>query len=169
VKFRNAIHAGAVALVVSGCIVGCAARPLPTDASLRSRFERHRSEFDSLATIARADSQLVGAGHEPTGFDVFVRDTSAYHHRLTDDETRATGRLALSRLLERAGVPSIARAADGASIRFVVAVSGGLRKGIVCSDQPLEPVRASLDGPEPGGAGYVPLAPRWFLFVELAD
>ena len=150
-------------------------RPLPSDASLSSRFHAHRSDFDSLATMALADTQLVGAGHDwmLMRFTVFVHDNARFNRMLTDGEVRATGRAGLRRLIDRAGVPSISRGAD--AVWFVVMSNHGrARKGLVYSERAPGPLRPSLDGLERTKAGYVmpgyvPLAPRWFLFLEPAD
>ncbi len=167
---------GIMLLVVVGWLWWNRFRPLPSDALLRRRFHDHRGELDRLAAMARADSQLVGAGHDwmLMRFSVFVRDTPRFNRMLTDEEARATGRLELRRLLDRVGMPSISRSAEGNAIWFVVMSHGGARKGIVFSEKPLAPTRSSLDGLEQVRSayvtpGYVPLAPRWFLFLEPSD
>jgi hypothetical protein len=151
-------------------------RPLPSDALLRERFHDHRAQLDQLAAMARADTQLVGASHDPMlmRFTVFVRDTPSSRRLLTDGEARATGRTELGRFLDRAGLPAISRSADGNTVWFVAASSTEARKGFVFSLNPLAPVRSSLDGLDRGGpgyalSGYVPLAPRWFMFLEPSD
>lgn len=174
---RVAVAGGGVLLFAAGAWMGCTpARPLPPDASLGARFREHRKEFDALAAMALADTHLVGAGHDPLlmRFTVFVRDTPHANRMLTDEGVRATGRSEYRGLLDRAGIPSIARSREGHSVRFVVMSRGGARKGIIYSEDTLDPLRTSLDGEEPPGAanqgpGYVPLAPRWFLFLEPSD
>lgn len=140
---------------------------LPSDAELRKRFQDHRAEFDSLATMALADTLLVGAGAWPLT-SVFIRGTGAYNRRLTDEEVVSTGRSAYRRLLARAGVPAISRSRKGDAVTFVVQTSQRQRKGICYSkDPPPYSQVASLD--RVADYGYVVLAPRWYLFVELRD
>lgn len=158
--------AGVAILIVVGSLSCGRSLPLPSDAELTTRFREHRSEFDSLAAMALADTQLVGLGTLGR-FEVFVRDTSPYNRRLTDDEVRATGRSEFRRLIDRAGVPSLSRSAEGDRVWFVVVSNGGTRKGLMYSQRPMEPLLTSLDGRD--SSGYVPLAPRWFLFVEPSD
>jgi hypothetical protein len=150
-------------------------RPLPSDASLSSRFLAHRSDFDSLATMALADTQLVGAGHDwmLMRFTVFVHDNARFDRMLPEGEVRATGRTEYRRLIDRAGVPSVSRGRDAV---WFMAMShhGRAMKGIVYSERALTPLRPSLDGLERENsasamAGYVPLAPKWFLFLEPTD
>ena len=52
------------ALVVGTIIAGVLSRShaMTSDAALRKRFSEHRASFDSLATMALADSQSVGVG-----------------------------------------------------------------------------------------------------------
>jgi hypothetical protein len=150
-------------------------RPLPSDASFRSRFQAHRSDFDSLATMALADTLLVGAGHDwmLMPLAVFVRGDAHFNNRLTDGEVSASGRTGLRRLIDRAGVPSVARGDD--AVRFVVmSHHGSARKGLVYSLRAMTPLRPSLDGLDRANAGYVatgyvPLAPRWFILLEPSD
>lgn len=151
-------------------------RPLPSDASLRVRFREHRREFDALARMALADTQLAGAGHDPLlrQFNVFVHDTPQHDRMLTGDEVRATGRSEIRRLLERAGLPALSRSREGDAVWFVVMSRAEARKGIVYSKKPMTPLRKSLDGLERAGAGYVTagyvrLAPEWFLFLIPSD
>ena len=129
-----------------------------TDAALRKRFSEHREAFDSLATMAIADSQLVGLG--PTG--VFVNDTPT--RALTEQEVSASGRARFRPLLQRAGVPALSRERNGEAIWFVVVTKDGTRKGYVYSRGPREPVLAALD--DSPQYGYVALAPGWFLFLQ---
>ena len=148
--------------------------PLPGDAALRARFSDHRAELDSLAAMACADSQLVGTGRSPTGFSVFVRDTSAFNRRLTESELATSGRSAYGRLLGRAGLPSLSRQRDAKVVRFVVKSNQTRLKGILYSEKPVGPLVSSLDGRERAivertGSAYVALAPRWFLFLEPGD
>jgi hypothetical protein len=150
------VSALAVAAVVS-CGTG------PSDATLTARFHAHRNEFEQLAAMAMADTELVGMGHH----DVFVLDRPLQHRRLTEAEVRTTGRAGFRPLLERAGLPALSRARTGDAVRFVVVSSGGRRRGYVYSEKSMEPIVASLDGAPV--YGYVALAPRWFLFSELSD
>src|SRR5262249_14984002 len=145
--------------------------PLPPDAALRTRFSEHRAEFDSLATIACADSELVAVVRTPNGFSVFVRHTPTSNRRLREMEVAASGRIAYRRLLGRAGVPRISRAAEARVIRFRLKKNEAGEKGIVYSEKPLAPLVPTLDGLEHtvaghGASAYVSLAPRWFLFLE---
>ena len=150
-------------------------RPLPSDASLKSRFSAHRSDFDSLAAMALADTQLVRAAHDPMlmRFTVFVHDNERFDRMLPETEVQATGRAGLRRLIDRAGVPSLSRTGD--EVRFVVRSNWGKgRKGYIYSPRELKPLRQSLDelgrtSAGLGESGYVPLAPRWFLFLEPTD
>ena len=144
-------------------------RPLPTDRSLKVRFQEHRQDFDSLVWIARADTRLVGASHDwmLMRFDMFVHDTPQHDRMLMDWEVSGTGRSIYRKLLDRAGVPGLSRRDDG--IWFVVVASRGARKGYVYSEKPLSPVHGSLDGLEKAryfDVGFVSLAPHWYLFLE---
>ena len=169
--------AGVMLLSIVGWLWWSLFRPLPSDAQLHRLFRDHRAELDPLAAMALADTQLVGAGHDwrLRGFGVYVRDTPRFNRRLTDREVRATGRIELCRLLNRAGLPAISRSGTGDALRFVVmSHPGGARKGIAYSERPLAPAVASLDSLERrssalGESGYVILAPRWFLFLEPND
>ena len=107
-------------------------------------------------------------------FTVFVHDTPRFDRLLTDAEARASGRLEFRRLLDRVGLPSLSRSVEGKAIWFVAGSSGGARKGLVYSETPLGPTRSSLDRIERVSrtyirSGYVPLAPRWFMFLEPRD
>lgn len=168
--------AGLMLLIVAWGLWSSRVRPLPSDVVLRKQFHDHRSELDQLAAMAQADTQLVGAGHDwiLRRFSVYVRDTPRFNRLLSDEEVRSTGRLELRRLLDRSGLRSISRSTKGDAIRFVVMSHGGARKGIVFSEMPLAPTRASLDGLERVRAtyvasGYAALAPRWYLFLESTD
>jgi hypothetical protein len=160
-------------LLLKGAPAG-SAETFPSDASLRARFRAHRAAFDSLATKALADSQLVGAGQDPMfrRFSVYVKDSPRFDRLLSDDEVRATDRGDYRRLLGSTGLPSISRR-EG-SVIFMATARHVARKGILYSIEPRQPVRKSLDGLERAGAGrfeagYVPLAPRWYLFLEPGD
>src|SRR5262245_27117597 len=151
-------------------------RPLPSDDTLHRQFQAHREDLEALAAIALADTLLVGAGHDPMlmRFTVFVRDSPRFNRMLTDGEVRGTGRFELRERLDRVGLPAISRAGDGSFVWFVVRSNVHARKGIVYSEKPLKPVRASLDGLDRASFGdarhgYVALAPRWFLFLEPRD
>lgn len=144
-------------------------RPLPTDVSLRARFQDHRPDLDSLATAALADTLLVGAAHDWTNlaFEVFVRDTPQNDRLLTAREVSATGRAIYRRLLDRAGLPAVSRR-EG-EVWFIVGSSGGVRKGLLYSEARRDPVRVSLDGLERAryvNPAFVRLAPHWYLFIE---
>ena len=152
----------AIGLLLVG-ILSVGWRPVNTDAALRKRFSEHRDALDSLATMAMADTQLVGFGPSV----MFVKDTPTYNRRLTDPEIRASGRSRFQPLLRRAGLPALSRQRDGDAIWFVVESHDGSRKGYMYSRTPKEPVLGSLDAA--GGYGYVALAPRWFLFLQPAD
>jgi hypothetical protein len=60
-------RARALAAIGSVILLVAAASPwwdspgVPSDATLSARFREHRKEFDALARIAMADTQLVGA------------------------------------------------------------------------------------------------------------
>jgi hypothetical protein len=131
-----------------------------SDATLRKRFSEHREAFDSLATMAIADTQLVGLG--PTA--VFVRDTPTRSRALTEPEVSASGRARFRALLQLAGLPALSRERNGEAIWFVVRTHDGTRKGYVHSRAPREPVLGSLD--DSPQYGYVALAPGWFLFLQ---
>jgi len=145
--------------------------PLPPDQALRTRFSEHRADFDSLAIIACADSELVVVVRTPNGFSVFVRHTPTSNRRLSEMEVAASGRTAYRRLLGRAGLPRISRTADARMVWFRLKKSGAGEKGIIYSEKPLAPLVPTLDGLEhtvagQGASAYVSLAPRWFLFLE---
>ena len=164
----------AAAVVVGTWLRWNLARPLPSDASLRARFEAHRSEFEALAATAVADTQLVGASHDwmLMRFTVFVHGSSGFNRMLSDGEVRATGRSDYRRLLDRAETRSLSRSRDGETVWFVDLSTISARKGIVYSEEPLAPLRTSLDGLERASylaPTYVALAPRWFLFVHSSD
>ena len=149
-------------------------RPLPSDVELERRFREHRQDLDTLVAMAVADTQLVGMGHDPMlmRFVVFVHDRPQFNRLLTDGEVRATGRSEYRPRMGRAGIPALSRARGGDAVWFVVRSRIGARKGYVYSEKPLAPLRHSLDGFErasAGSSGYVPLAPRWFLFLEPSD
>ena len=157
-------------VAIGACIVGTiiagvlsSGSHATSDAALRKRFSEHRAAFDSLATMAVADSQLVGL--QPNL--VFVRETATQNRRLTDEEVRTSGRSRLGSLLQRAGLPALSRERNGGAIWFVVVSRDGTRKGYVYSLTPREPVLGSLD--DAPQYGYVALAPRWFLFLQPAD
>jgi hypothetical protein len=157
-------------VAIAACIVGTiiagalsSGSHATSDAALRRRFSDHRAEFDSLAMMAVADTQLVGI--EPNM--VFVRDTATQSRRLTDEEVRTSGRSRLGSLLQRTGLPALARERNGGAIWFVVVSHDGTRKGYVYSRAPREPVLGSLDGAPQ--YGYMALAPGWFLFLQPAD
>jgi len=157
----------AVGVLVVGTIVGgllsTRSPAMTSDAELRKRFSERREAFDSLATLAVADTQLVGLGPNT----VFVKDSATQNRRLTEPEVRASGRSRLGPLLQRAGLPSLSRERDGGAIWFVVESHDGSRKGYVYSLRPQQPVLSSLDGARQNG--FVALAPGWFLFLQPAD
>ena len=163
--------AGVLLLWFAGCVWWTLFRPLPSDAKLERLFREHRAELDRLAAMAIDDTQLVGAG----SYGVYVRDTSRFNRRLTEEELHSTGRIELLRLLDRAGLPAVSRPRDGVALWFVVvANAGGRRKGIVYSELPLEPIVSSLDSLQrlrssTWQSAYVPLTPRWFLFLQPRD
>lgn len=165
---------GAVLLVLGVWVGRHFFGPLPADSILRAQFEAHRGEFDALAAMALADSQLVGAGHDPmlSRFTVFIKDTPRFNRVLTEEEVRATGRSEYRRLLDRAGLGSISRSPS--AIWFVVRTNSKAKKGFLFSERPMAPVEPALDGldVEVNGyvrSGYVALAPRWYLFLESSD
>jgi len=157
-------------VAIGACIVGTIIAGLlssgshaTSDAALRKRFSGHRAAFDSLATMALADTQLVGLQPDM----VFVRDTATQNRRLTDEEVRTSGRSTLGSLLQRTGLPALSRERNGGAIWFVVISHDGTRKVYVYSRERREPVLDSLDGSPQ--YGYVALAPGWFLFLQPAD
>jgi hypothetical protein len=150
------------ALIVGTIIAGVMSRShaMPADADLRNRFNEHRASFDSLATMALADSQLVGLG--PT--TIFVRDTPTQSRALTEPEVLASGRARFLPLLRDAGLPALSRERSGDAIWFVVETRDGTRKGYVYSPKSREPILGSLD--DSPQYGYAALAPGWFLFLQ---
>lgn len=166
---------GGAVLLVFGVWVGRHfLGPLPPDSTLRTQFEAHQGEFDALAAMALADSQLVGAGHDPMllRFTLFLKDSPKSNRMLTEEQVRATGRSEYRRLLDRAGLGSISRSSR--AVYFVVRTNLKARKGFLFSEQPLGPMQRSLDGldVEVDGyvhSGYVALAPHWYLFLESSD
>lgn len=164
---------GILTFIRVGRLWGGPSGPLPTDASLTAGFHAHENQLDTLAAKALADSQLIGAGHDPMlgRFSIYVRHTPRAARLLTDDEVRSTGRSDYRKLLDQTGFRNLSRAEDGKRIWFVVRVAHGVRKGVLYSKEPLKPERASLDSLEAAvresfGAAYVPLAPGWYLFLE---
>ena len=160
-RYLAAIGACIVGTIIAGVL--SSGSHATSDAALRKRFGEHRAAFDSLATMAVADTQLVGLGPNT----VFVRDTATQNRRLTDEEVRASGRSRLVALLQRIGLPGLSRERDGGAIWFVVVTHDGTRKGYVYSREPREPALGSLD--DAPQYGYVALAPGWFLFLQPAD
>ena len=141
------------------------------DATLVSQFRSHRGDFETLASKAVADSQLVGAGHDPLlmRFDVFVRDTPQKSRMLPDEDVLRTGRSEYRKLLDRVGAPAISRLQDGSAVRFVVMTRGRVRKGFLYTTKAPTRLYKRLDGLEMGRyfyPGYRSLAPRWYIFVE---
>jgi len=161
-RYLVAIGACIVGTIIAG-VLSSRSHATTSDAALRQRFSAHRAAFDSLATMAVADTQLVGL----TPNTMFVRDTPTRNRRLTDEEVRTSGRSRLGLLLQRAGLPALSRERDGEAIWFVVVTRDGTRKGYVYSRTPREPVLGSLD--DAPQYGYVALAPGWFLFLQPAD
>lgn len=161
---RDLVLIGAlvVAAIVGGFLSG---RPhaMTSDAALRTRFSEHQASFDSLATMAVADTLLVGLGPNI----VFVKGTPTQNRRLTDQEVRASGRSKLCSLLQRTGLPALSRERDGEAIWFVVESHDGSRKGYVYSHTPRKPLLDSLD--DARQYGYVALAPGWFVFLQSSD
>ena len=157
----------AIGVLVVGAIIGgfLSVRPpaLTSDADLRKRFNERREAFDSLATLAIADTQLVGLGAGA----IYVRDSTAQNRRLSEQEVLASGRSGFRRLLQRAGLPALSRERDGGAIWFVVESHDGSRKGYVHSRKPLQPVLSTLDAANQNG--YVEIGPGWFLFLQAAD
>jgi len=157
----------AIGVLVVGTIIGgllsTRSPAMTSDAELRKRFSERRGAFDSLATLAVADTQLVGLGPSM----VFVKDSATQNRRLTEQELRASGRSMFRALLQRAGLPSLSREGNGEAIWFVVESHDGSRKGYVYSLKPQQPVLNSLDGARQNG--FVLLAPGWFLFLQPAD
>src|SRR5215467_4730706 len=102
----------AIGLLIVGTIIAgfmsVGSHAMPTDAALRQRFSEHRDAFDSLATMAMADTQLVGLGPAV----MFVKDTPTYNRRLTDPEIMASGRSRFQPLLRRTGLPALSRQRD---------------------------------------------------------
>src|SRR5215467_2419465 len=90
----------AIGVLVVGAIIGgfLSVRPpaLTSDADLRKRFNERREAFDSLATLAIADTQLVGLGAGA----IYVRDSTAQNRRLSEQEVLASGRSGFRRLLQ---------------------------------------------------------------------
>src|SRR5262245_55154637 len=125
-------------------------RPLPTDAALTARFREHRADFDSLAMVALADTNLVGAAHDwmSMKLEVYVRDTPRNDRLLTPQDVLATGRSAYRRLLDRAEIPSAARR-EGA-VWLVVGSNRSARKGFLYSEEGPTPLRSTLNGLEKG-------------------
>lgn len=164
--------------LIGAAVAGCDLRPLPSDTALRSRFVEHRADLEALAAKALADSQLVGAGHDPVQmrFVVYVRDSPRSDRRLGQGEVNATGRFTYRTLLDRAGLGSISRQSDGGAVWFPVGggAGSGAMKGIVYSVQEPTPLRGSLDGLERAGRGYiqaayVSLGPHWYLYLHPKD
>src|SRR5215471_18155803 len=157
----------ALGVLVVGAIIGgflsVRSPAMTSDADLRKRFNERRAAFDSLATLAVADTQLVGLGPSV----IYVNGSATQNRRLTEQEERASGRSMLRPLLRRAGVPALSREHDGEAIWFVVESHEGSRKGYVYSLKPQQPVLSSLDDARQNG--YVVLAPGWFLFLQPAD
>jgi len=157
----------AIGVLVVGAIIGgfLSVRPpaMTSDAELRRRFIEHRAAFDSLATLAVADTQLVGLGPNA----VFVKDAATQNRRLTESDEHASGRSIYRPLLRRAGLPALSRERDGGAIWFVGESHDGSRKGYVYSRKPLQPIIDSLDAANQNG--YVALARGWFLFLQSAE
>lgn len=163
---RPLLYLGAIVLLCPGTSCG---QHLVSDSNLRARFQSHQAEFDSLAQLAVADTQLVGMCGDGATLSVYVRGTSPDRRLLSPEEVQASGRSDYGRLLERAGVPCLSR---GSRITFTVQTSVRARKGIMYTRKAVEPLRESLDGMEQlryVPVAFVQVAPGWFLFIEPKD
>ena len=151
-------------------------RSLPTDASLIDRFQRHRSDLDTIVATALPDTQLVGAGVGILSFGsaIYVHGESGFNRMLGPAEAARTGRNRYFELLRSAGLSDFSRSSPQ-MVWFTVATNGSAAKGLVYSRKPFTNLRASLDGydKDPGFATswpfYRPLAPGWYLFLTLRD
>lgn len=151
--------------------VSCARAPGYGE-QMQARWLAHRAALDSLAAMATADTMLVGAGLQGTTLDVYVRDTPTNDRRLSADEVGSSGRSAYARLLGQAGVSGLSRMSGGARIEFTLRSDQQWREGLLYTNDALEPLVESLDGPARSGSrapAYVRLAPDWYLFRELKD
>lgn len=142
-------------------------RPPPSDFELTARFQKHRQDFEALATVAAADSELVRAYRDPVlGFRMVTRESGARR----GEGVRETYRI----LLRRAGVRALWRSPAGV-LKFETMANYDVRKGLAYSVEPLGPIKPSLDelvGPMGNGymdVAYRSLAPRWYVFLEARE
>lgn len=163
---------GAVAVVVRRAaplllalfLASCAKTPDATLAEMRAKHEATLVRLKDIAyEDSRAgviDSRVIRLAH------VFPRGD---HPRLT--EARWTE---YQRLLATAGLESVGT--DGKSVSFRVDLVGEFTKGILYSEQPVEPLMESLDDFFPTQAtkttshgdyvAYKPLKPNWYLWAH---
>jgi hypothetical protein len=149
-------------------------RPPPSDLELTARFQKHRPDFEALAVLAAADSELAAAYRDPIlGFRVTIRDAGT-RRRLTPEDVRESYRASYRTLLRRAGIRALWRSPAG-MIKFEMMANYDVRKGLVYSAEPLSPIKPSLDelaGPMGNGyltVAYRSLAPRWYVFLEARE
>lgn len=163
-----------IAVFIVGASYWVFLRPPPSDLELTARFQKHRQDFEALATLAAADSELVRAYRDPIlGFRVTISEAGT-QRRLPPDDVRESYRSSYRTLLRRAGVRAMWRSPTG-MVKFEMIANYDVRKGLVYSAEPLSPIKPSLDAlVDEAGNGYLtvvyrPLAPHWYVFLEARE